>query len=51
MNLNKFRKSEKLKNKELKFVNENYISTVPKLLFLKTTDLYTVYLLSEYEDN
>ena len=24
------------------------VSTVPKLLFFKTTDLYTVYLFSEY---
>ena len=48
LHLNKFRKSEKWKNKELKFVNENYISTVPKLLFFKTTDLYTVYLFSVF---
>ena len=27
------------------------ISTVPKVLFLKTTDLYTVYHFSEYADN
>ena len=27
------------------------ISTVPKLLFFKTTDLYIVYLFSEYVDN
>ena len=27
------------------------ISTIPKVLFSKTTDLYTVYLFSEYEDN
>ena len=27
------------------------LSTVPKLLFFKTTDLYDVYLLSEYTDN
>ena len=27
------------------------ISTVPKLLFFKTTDLYNVYLFSEYADN
>ena len=26
-------------------------STVPKVLFFKTTDLYTVYLFSEYTDN
>ena len=51
MHLNKFRKSEKWKNKELKFVNENYISIVPKLLFFKTTDLCTVYLFSEYANN
>ena len=53
MQLNKFCKSEKWKNKELKFVNENYIglSIVRKLLFFKATDLYTVYLFSEYSDN
>ena len=51
MHLNKFRKSEKWKNKELKFFNENYIFIVPKLLFFKATDLYTVYLFSEYGDN
>ena len=27
------------------------ISTVPKVLFFQTTDLYTVYLFSEYADN
>ena len=27
------------------------ISTVPKLWFFKTTNLYTVYLFSEYVDN
>ena len=27
------------------------ISTVPKVLFFKTTDIYTVYLFSEYTDN
>ena len=27
------------------------ISTVPKLLFFKTIDLYAVYLFSEYTDN
>ena len=41
MHLNKLRKSEKWKNKGLKFVNENYIPFVPKLLFFKATDLYT----------
>ena len=51
MLLNKLRKLEMWKNKELKLVNENYISIVPKLLFFKTTVLYTVYLFSEYTDN
>ena len=51
MHLNKFRKSEKWKNKELKFVNENYISIVPKLLLFKTSNPYTVYLFPEYADN
>ena len=51
MLLNKLRKLEMWKNKELKLVNENYISIVPKLLFFKTTALYTVYLFSEYADN
>ena len=27
------------------------ISTVPKLSFFKTTDMYTVYLFFEYSDN
>ena len=36
------------KNKELKFVNENYVSFVPKLL---TADVCTVYLFVEYADN
>ena len=27
------------------------ISTVPKLLIFKTTDMYTVYLFSEYADS
>ena len=27
------------------------ISTIPKLLFFKTTSLYTVYLFPEYTDN
>ena len=43
----KFRKSEKRKNKKLKFVASN----VPKLLSFKTTDLYIVYLFSEYVGN
>ena len=51
MLLNKLRKLEMWKNKELKLVNEYYISIVPKLLFFKTTVLYTVYLFSEYADN
>ena len=51
MHLDKLRKSEKGKSKELRFVNENYKSIVPKLLLFKTTDLYTIYLFSEYADN
>ena len=51
MLLNKLRKLEMWKNKELKLVNENYISIAPKLLFFKTTVLYTVHLFSEYADN
>ena len=51
MHLNNFCKSEKWKNKELQFVNENYLSIVPKLFFYKTTDLYTAYLFSEYAGN
>ena len=51
MLLNKFRKSEKSKNKELKFVNEKYISIVPKLLVFKTTDLHTACLFFENADN
>ena len=50
LHLTKFRKSEKRKNKTLKIVNE-YYAIVPKLLFFKTTDLYIVYLFSEYPDN
>ena len=50
LHLTKFRKSEKRKNKTLKIVNE-YYAIVPKLLFFKTTDLYIVYLFSEYADN
>ena len=42
---------EKWKNKELKFVNENYVSIVLMLLFSKATDLYTIYLFSEYGEN
>ena len=41
-------KNEKIRNWSLLM---KIISTVPKLLFFKTTDLYTVYLLSEYPDN
>ena len=41
-------KKEKLGNWSLLI---KIISTVPKLLFFKTTDLYTVYLFSEYADN
>ena len=34
----------------MKFANDTYIY-FPKVLFFKTTDLYTVYLFSEYTDN
>ena len=44
MHLNKFCKSKKWKNKDLKYVFEKYISIVPRLLFFKITDLYIVYL-------
>ena len=50
MHLTMFRKSEKWKNKKLKLLMK-ILSTVPKLLFFKTTDLYTVQLFSEYADN
>ena len=38
----KKKKKKKKKNRKLKFVNKN-ISTAPKGLFFKTTDLYTMY--------
>ena len=43
----------KKKNRKLNVVNENYVfvSTVAKVLFFKATDLYTVYLFSEYTGN
>ena len=41
-------KNEKKKRNSLLMKN---ISTVPKVLFFKTTDLYTVYILSESADN
>ena len=41
-------KNEKIRNWSLLM---KIISTVPKVLFFKTTDLYTVYLFSEYADN
>ena len=44
-------KDEKKRKKKLKYLLMKIISTVPKLLFFKTTDLYTVYLFSEYADN
>ena len=44
-------KKKKKEKKKLKFVNENYTDTVPKVLLFKTTDLYTVYLFSECADN
>ena len=44
-------KDEKKNKKKLKYLLMKIISTVPKLLFFKTTDLYTVYLFSEYAGN
>ena len=41
-------KNEKIRNWSLLI---KLICTVPKQLFFKTTDLFTVYLLSEYADN
>ena len=41
-------KNEKIRNWSLLM---KIISTVPKLLFFKTTGLYTVYLFSKYADN
>ena len=43
-----YQKNEKIRNWSALMKN---ISTVPKPLFFKTTDLYTVYILSEYADN
>ena len=43
-------KNEK-KNKKNWSLLLKVISTVPKVLFFKTTDMYTVYLFSEYADN
>ena len=41
-------KNEKIRNWSLLV---KIISTVHELLFFKTTDLYTVYLFSEYAEN
>ena len=55
MHFTKFCKSEKWKKKNKKIRNWSLlikvISTVPKLLFSKRTDLYTVNLFFEYADN
>ena len=50
MHFIKFCKSENTKNKKLILLMK-IISTVPKVLFFKTTNLYTVYLFSEYADS
>ena len=50
MHFTKFCKSENTKNKKLILLMK-IISTVPKVLFFKTTNLYTVYLFSEYADS
>ena len=41
-------KNEKIRNSSLLM---KIVSTVPKVLSFKTTDLYTVYLFPEYADN
>ena len=51
MHLTKFYKSEKWKKTGNWKLLIKIISTVTKVLFFKTTDLYTVYLFSEYADN
>ena len=43
MHLNKFRKSEKWKNKEFKFVNQNYISIFPSDCFSKLICILYIY--------
>ena len=42
------KKKKKIRNGSLLMKT---ISTVPKVLLFKTTDLYTVYLFSAYADN
>ena len=49
MHLTKLRESEKWKKRNWSLLMK-IISTVPKLLFFKTADLYTAYLFSEYAD-
>ena len=44
-------KNEKKKKKRNGSLLMKTISTVPKVLLFKTTDLYTVYLFSAYVDN
>ena len=44
-------KNEKKKKKRNGSLLMKTISTVPKVLLFKTTDLYTVYLFSAYADN
>ena len=41
-------KNERIRNWSLLI---KLISTIPKQLFVKTTDLFTAYLFSEYADN
>ena len=51
MHLTKFRKSEKWKEIRNWSLLMKIISTVPKVLLFKTTDLYNIYLFSEYANN
>ena len=51
MHLTKFRKSKKRKEIRNWSLLMKIISTVPKVLLFKTTDLYNVYLFSEYANN
>ena len=45
------KQKKNFKNRKLKFLLMKIISTVLKLLFLKTTVLFTLYQIPEYADN
>ena len=51
MHLTKFCKSEKWKKIRNGSLLMQIISTVPKVLFFKTTDLYTLYLFFQYAED